>query len=163
LTAILTAAASGAGESTYKEKLGQLNEMIEDLRKGPLRSGTFLRMLDLPGGGAVDRARVIFEDGTSALVPVPEKPLAESLRRGEGHGPRWRGSGAARRGRRSRLRAAPERWPHRGHDARSGPARPERLGEARREDRRGRGEARREPPRLRETHDGLRGAAVRRG
>ncbi len=69
-------------ESIFKQKTDELAGLIEQMKKGPLRQGPFMRMLEGSGLGA--RAQVLLEDGASAYVVVPDAELADSLRVGDG-------------------------------------------------------------------------------
>lgn len=70
---LLQAASAGNAESEYKEKLAELQQ-------GPLHTATYLGLL--APSTADRRARVLLDDGTSAVVPVLDE-LASSLQRGE--------------------------------------------------------------------------------
>ncbi len=81
LVKILSAAAAPKGEDKYKEKTAELEALIEELREGPLRMGTFLHHLDDPGVGR--RAVVRLTDGSSAISQVIDEALVLSLQRGD--------------------------------------------------------------------------------
>jgi ATP-dependent 26S proteasome regulatory subunit len=75
--------------SVYQAKKRQLQELIEQLESGPIRPATFLGAVTVPaskvpdGGTPASRALVVVEDGSSAIVPVPDATLLATLRRGD--------------------------------------------------------------------------------
>jgi len=68
-------------KSIYLKKTKELEELMEQMRAGPLRQATYLNQLN--GNGAGQRACVALEDGSKAFVLVPEKKLADALRCGD--------------------------------------------------------------------------------
>jgi len=72
---ILTMAASANGEKACKDKLAELNQILAEMKAGPLRCATFIGR----SNGSLSRAHVLLQDGTAAWVPVPDKQLADSL------------------------------------------------------------------------------------
>jgi hypothetical protein len=68
-------------ESACAEKLKQLQELLRELEAGPLRLASFLGLA--PANGAVQRARIVLEDGTHAWAVVPDAGLASALHRGD--------------------------------------------------------------------------------
>ncbi len=95
----LQAAAASSSDTLAAEKLRQLNEILAQLERGPLRSATFLKMVSKPraashGGDQSGQqngeppnllawAKVIFDDGVVAYSTVLDAELAASLRRGD--------------------------------------------------------------------------------
>ncbi len=83
LESILRAAAgSEAGAKLVQHKKKELDELMEGLRNGPLRCGTFIRATGSNGGPR--RALVRMADGASAYAMVLDEALAGALRRGDG-------------------------------------------------------------------------------
>lgn len=70
-----------SSRSVYEKRARELAELLQQMNEGPLRHGTFLRMLE-PAGSA-PRAQVVLEDGASAFVVVPDPELAEVSRCGD--------------------------------------------------------------------------------
>lgn len=82
LLSILKAAGSSQSpKSVYLRKAQELEELIQEMKSGPLRTATFLSILS--GNGTGTRACVVLEDGSKVFVFVPEPDLAGSLRRGD--------------------------------------------------------------------------------
>ena len=75
------AATPAAHKSVHAKKARELTQLLEEMQQGPLRTGTFLRMVRRKGGAA--RAHVLLEDGAGALVVVPDPKLSRSLRAGD--------------------------------------------------------------------------------
>jgi ATP-dependent 26S proteasome regulatory subunit len=80
---LLAAAAEGKGEALFAKKVQELNELLEELRSGPLRKATFLGLI-ATHRPAVNRAHVLFENGDSAYPVIADADLAESLAKGDG-------------------------------------------------------------------------------
>ncbi len=78
---LLDAATNQNGGELYAQKIAEVNELLEQMKAGPLRDATFLRVVD--GPSPVKRAQVLLHDGSQAFTVVPEPELAESLRRGD--------------------------------------------------------------------------------
>ena len=78
---ILTAAASGSTEALYRKKMEKVDGILQQLEQGPLRTATFLNLIEAPG--AIRRARVVLEDGSTVTLPVPDEKLAKALLRGD--------------------------------------------------------------------------------
>lgn len=81
LAALLKAAAAGNSVSAYEEETAKLKEVRRELEQGPLRTATYLRLLESSSAGR--RARVLLEDGSSAVVPTLDDELASTLRCGD--------------------------------------------------------------------------------
>jgi hypothetical protein len=81
LMTLCNAAAAANGESLVAAKQKELNELLTEMRNGPLRSAVFIKMLDQVGG--VRRAKVMLQDGETAFTAVPDVQLAQSLRCGD--------------------------------------------------------------------------------
>ncbi len=81
LQQLCDAAAAGNAESMYNTKLKELQELLAEMEKGPLRKGIFLKMLN--GNGSVRRAEVALLDGETAYTVVPDTELGNSLRCGD--------------------------------------------------------------------------------
>ena len=82
LQSLCDAAANSNGDAVYAQKLKEVNELIQEMTNGPLRTGVFVRMLN---GSllAVPRAHVVLQDGESAYTVVPDAGVAQSLRCGD--------------------------------------------------------------------------------
>ncbi len=78
---LLKAAADKSGGEIYRAQIEEMNEKLAELEQGPLRIGTFRRMLK--GTHTGSRADVLLEDGSAAYVTVPDEKLVTSLRRGD--------------------------------------------------------------------------------
>jgi ATP-dependent 26S proteasome regulatory subunit len=78
---VLDAAANQNGEDLYAQKIAEVTELLEQMKAGPLRDATFLKVLDHPS--PVKRAQVLLHDGSQAFTVLPEPALAEALRRGD--------------------------------------------------------------------------------
>jgi ATP-dependent 26S proteasome regulatory subunit len=78
---VLDAAANQNGEELYAQKLAEVNELLEQMKAGPMRLATFLKPLDHPS--PVLRARVLLHDGSQAFVVLPDPAMAHTLRRGD--------------------------------------------------------------------------------
>lgn len=84
LEALCKSVGRANGRSTYEAKKKQLAELIRELESGPIRLATFIGPVDVPGKRTTRaRARVVVEDGSSAIVPVPNEKLLARLRRGD--------------------------------------------------------------------------------
>ncbi len=81
LSKVLNAASAGNSASVCEAKLAELEEARKELEQGPLRSATYVRPLESKGAGR--RARVLFEDGSAAVVPMLDDGLANTLQRGD--------------------------------------------------------------------------------
>jgi len=81
LKEVLEAACAAKSEEQHREKLGELTELIEAMKAGPLRSAIFDRMHVEPGLG--NRAQVILSDGSLASPLVPDEGMAEKMRCGD--------------------------------------------------------------------------------
>ncbi len=83
LDSLLKAAAQGnGGLDHYKEKKKELEALIDGLESGPQRSAVFLNLVT-PAGTPLTRALVKLSDGTPAYPIIPDRALAESLKRGD--------------------------------------------------------------------------------
>jgi len=78
---VLDAATNANGGELYAQKIAEVNELLEQMKAGPLRNATFLKILK--GPSPVKRAQVLLHDGSQAFTVLPEPALAESLRRGD--------------------------------------------------------------------------------
>ena len=78
---VLDAATNQNGGELYAQKIAEVNELLEQMKAGPLRNATFLKVLDTPS--PVQRAQVLLNDGSQAFTVLPEPALAQSLRRGD--------------------------------------------------------------------------------
>jgi hypothetical protein len=81
VTRLLEAAAEGAGRSVLDAKIKELHALIEGLKNGPLRGGSFLRVAD--GDGPSRRAEVVLNDGQRVYSLVSDPALAGALRCGD--------------------------------------------------------------------------------
>ncbi len=82
LHSILKAAGSAQSpKSIYTKKVMELEELMQEMKSGPLRTATYLGSMD--GNGTGSRASVALEDGSKAFIFVPDEELASSLRRGD--------------------------------------------------------------------------------
>lgn len=68
-------------KSVHAKKTKELTDLINQMNEGPLRSGTFMRMMN--GKGKVKRAHILLDDGSGAFVVLPDAKLAKTLRRGD--------------------------------------------------------------------------------
>ncbi len=82
VASLIQAMAHHEAENLHALKAKQLSEMLEEMKKGPLRSGAYVEMLDTIGSG-VRRASVIVDDGVVAYAVVPDEQLAATLVRGD--------------------------------------------------------------------------------
>jgi proteasome-associated ATPase len=91
---VLDKARSGNAESLYKKMLEEITALKQDMEDGPLRRGTFIRMLsngrktplESNGNGQpifTPRAYVRLEDGGSAYTVAPDAKLAKQLQTGD--------------------------------------------------------------------------------
>ncbi len=78
---ILGAAAAQSTELIEARKNEELGQLIQEMREGPQRLATFIRLVGEREGPP--RAHVVTEDGTSAYIAVPEPRVGESLRLGD--------------------------------------------------------------------------------
>jgi ATP-dependent 26S proteasome regulatory subunit len=78
---VLDAATNVNGGELYAQKIAEVNELLEQMKAGPLRDATFLKVLDHPS--PVKRAQVLLHDGSQAFTVLPDPAVAESLRCGD--------------------------------------------------------------------------------
>ncbi|MHC4953587.1 MAG: AAA family ATPase [Planctomycetota bacterium] len=81
LQRLLAAAASANGEDLYRAKREELEELLREMKNGPLRVGNYLREVDFNGDGR--RAEIVLSDGSTAYCTISDKTLAKRLRRGD--------------------------------------------------------------------------------
>ncbi|MHC4514570.1 MAG: AAA family ATPase [Planctomycetota bacterium] len=72
-------------KSIYAAKTKALDEMIASLEEGPVRPGTFLQEVDVPGAEPKlrNRVEVVLPDGTSVFSVVPKPKEIGRLQRGD--------------------------------------------------------------------------------
>jgi ATP-dependent 26S proteasome regulatory subunit len=70
-----------SGEDQLARKAKELQALMEKMAEGPLRLGTFLRMVKV--NGDVPRAEARLTDGSTAFSIVPDEKLAERLVTGD--------------------------------------------------------------------------------
>jgi hypothetical protein len=81
LAALCDSAAVANGDALVASKQKELNDLLGEMKNGPLRSGIFIKLVNQAGG--VPRAKVLLQDGETASTVVPDLELAQSLRRGD--------------------------------------------------------------------------------
>lgn len=81
--ALLAAAARGDAESVHGEKIKELNELLDTLKRGPVRLGTYVGACPPDEGTTVRRVRVLLQNGDAVRPLVVDNSLVESLRRGD--------------------------------------------------------------------------------
>ena len=79
---LLAAARKGDGESQYKQKIAEMNELMEELRGGPLRLATYVGAVDTNGSSA-RRVSVLLQNGDSAYPVAPEEAGMTGLQVGD--------------------------------------------------------------------------------
>lgn len=80
--ALLENLTAANAESIYKDKLKEVEEMLQLMQSGPMRDGTFLKLVKLAKFQTA-QAFVVLDDGTHAYTTVPDESLAKELRRGD--------------------------------------------------------------------------------
>ncbi len=78
---VLESAAKASASDIELAKAEELSELLDQMRRGPLRCATFDTMIDSHVFGR--RAQVILPDGTSAMCVVPDDKLAGAMRCGD--------------------------------------------------------------------------------
>ena len=78
---LLDAATNTNGEALHAKKAEELSEVLEALKGGPLRVGTFLVLH--PANGAARRANVILEGGDATCPVVSDQRLGAELEAGD--------------------------------------------------------------------------------
>lgn len=76
---LLESAAAGREAERCAARLRELEETLEQMQSGPVRSAVYIG----PGVQDERRAHVLFPDNTEAQVFVPDEDLARELRRGD--------------------------------------------------------------------------------
>jgi ATP-dependent 26S proteasome regulatory subunit len=78
---LLEAAGKANGEALWYKKAEELEELKKQMENGPLRYGTFVKMVD--PSGVFPRAQIALQDGTIAFTVVPDEELRKKLRCGD--------------------------------------------------------------------------------
>ena len=65
-------------ETVYREKLKEVEELLQLMQSGPMRDGTFIKQVQV-GKVQAAQALVVLDDGTRAYTTVPEESLAKEL------------------------------------------------------------------------------------
>lgn len=73
--------AAGKGNEGLTQKMKELDELMEEMRNGALRSATFWKGMQPPG--MQPRAHVLMQDGTEAFCIVPDPKLNGELECGD--------------------------------------------------------------------------------
>ena len=81
LEEILQEIIANKGETVYAEKIEELNQIIQAVKEGPMRIGTFVGVQQPVG--PLCQAKVRLEDGTTVFPAVPEPGVAGELQRGD--------------------------------------------------------------------------------
>ena len=81
LERLLHAAASSSGEDLFRMKREELDELVREMKNGPLRAANYLRRVDLNGDGT--RVEVVLPDGSTAYCTMADEALAARLRCGD--------------------------------------------------------------------------------
>ncbi len=76
---LLSMASNEIARPEYFKKRKQLDEMIQMLKDGPLRMGTYLRPSPGTNGQLTNRAHVLMENGDTAFPVILDPKMAESL------------------------------------------------------------------------------------
>src|SRR5688572_12875174 len=70
------------GESLYHEKLKQLEELLQLMQSGPMRTATFIDFVKV-GLVQPPQALVLLEDGGTAYTCLGDEKLSKQLQRGD--------------------------------------------------------------------------------
>lgn len=67
-----------SAESVFQQKSRQLDNVLKEIREGPMRSATFVEMLPQNGSGT-PQAFVLLDDGTEAYTIIPKQETLPNL------------------------------------------------------------------------------------